>query len=169
MSIDVELAERFDLVAEKFQSEWQPRLPRIDVDNAAATGELSPRGYLRDALITAIRELVEKVFHVYVCSASDLGNGRLERAALWRRLTKTCACRYDNARTSVALDLRKQCQPFSGDFRIGQNIFYCGQLSFWKEQRVWLPVEQTFVKQFLRMNARTEDPNRGIDILSIIG
>jgi hypothetical protein len=65
--------------------------------------------------------------------------------------------------------LYEQRQPFCRNFRVGQNIFYRGQLSFWQEKRVWLPVEHAFVKQFLRMNAATEDPNRGIDILSIIG
>ena len=132
------------MVAEKFQSERQWRLPRVEIDNAAPDGELSPNGYLRDALITAGHELVEKVFHLYVCSASELGNSRLERAAVWRRLIETCARRDDDARAGT--DLYEQRQPFRGNFRVGQNIFYRRQLGFWQEKRVWLPVEQTFVK-----------------------
>ena len=72
-------------------------------------------------------------------------------------------------RGPVALDLHQQRQSFRGNFRVGQNIFYRGQLGFRQEKRVWLPVEQTFVKQFLRMNAGTEDPDRGIDSVSVIG
>jgi len=61
-------------------------------------------------------------------------------------LIQTCARRDDNTRTGAALDLRQQRQSFSRDFRIGQNIFYCDKLRFRQEKRVWLPVEQTFVK-----------------------
>jgi len=65
--------------------------------------------------------------------------------------------------------LQEQRQPFSCDFRIGQNIFNSSQLCFWKEQRVRLPIEQAFITDFLRVNAGTEDPNGGIGILPIIG
>ena len=71
-------------------------------------------------------------------------------------------------RAGVALDLQKQRQPFRCDFRIGQDIFDPGQLCFWQEQRIWLPVEQAFVKDFLRMNAGAEDPNCGISSLPLI-
>ncbi len=69
----------------------------------------------------------------------------------------------------VPLDLQKQRQSFSGDLRIGQNIFDSGQLGFWQEHRVWLPIKQAFIKYFLRMNAGGENPNRGIGSLPIIG
>ena len=72
----------------------------------------------------------------------------------------------DDARTGT--DLHEQRQPFRGNFRVGQNIFYRSELGFWQEKRVWLPVEQTVVKQFLRMNAGTEDPHRRIGSLPII-
>ena len=71
-------------------------------------------------------------------------------------------------RAGVALDLQKQRQPFRCDFRIGQDIFDPGQLCFWQEQRIGLPVEQAFVKDFLRMNAGAEDPNCGISSLPFI-
>ena len=41
LRIDIELAQRFDLVAEKFQAERQRRLQRIKIDNPAADSELS--------------------------------------------------------------------------------------------------------------------------------
>ncbi len=142
-------------------------MPRIDIDDAATDGELSPGGYLADALITAAPELVEKVFHLCVCAAPKLGDSRLERAAFWRSLIETCARRDDDLRTSLALDLHEQRQPFSRDFRIGQNIFDCRELGFRQEKRIWLPVQQTVVKQFLRMNAGAEHPDLGISSLSI--
>ena len=46
LRIDVELAQRFDLVAEKFQSKRQWRVPRIKIYNPAADSELSASGDL---------------------------------------------------------------------------------------------------------------------------
>jgi hypothetical protein len=66
-------------------------------------------------------------------------------------------------RTGLALDLRKQREPFSGNFWIGQNIFDGGKLGFRQEKRSWMPVEQALVNQFLRMNVGTEDPNCLVD------
>jgi hypothetical protein len=83
-------------------------------------------------------------------------------------LIETCACGHDNPRASVALDLQKQRQPFSCDFRIGQNIFNSCQLGFWEEERLLLPIEQAFIKHFLRMHARAEDPDCGMVRLSLI-
>ena len=76
LRVDIELAQRFDLVAEKFQAEWQRRLPRINIDIPAADGELSTRGDLRDTLVTAGRESFEKLFHLRGCSALELNNRR---------------------------------------------------------------------------------------------
>ena len=94
-------------------------MPRIEIDNAATDSELSPSSYLGDALITAGHELIEKLFHLCGCAASQLADGRLERAALWRGLIETCTRRDDDTRTTVALDLHQQRQSFSRDFRIG--------------------------------------------------
>ena len=142
-------------------------MPRIQIDNPAADSELSTRGDLCDAVITGGRESFEKLSHVRGCSAPELNNRRFKRAAPRRSLIETCACRDDDARAGVSLDLQKQRQPFSDDLRIGQNIFDSGQLGFWQEQRVRLPIEQTLVKYFLRMNAGGENPNRGIGSLPV--
>ena len=77
-------------------------------------------------------------------------------------------CRHDDAWAGAALDLQKQRQPFRCDFRIGQDIFDPGQLCFWQEERIWLPVQQAFVKHFLGMNAGAEDPNCGTSSLPFI-
>ena len=77
-------------------------------------------------------------------------------------------CRHDDAWAGATLNLQKQRQPFRCDFRIGQDIFEIGQLCFWQEERIWLPVEQAFVKHFLGMNAGAENPNCGISSLPFI-
>src|SRR5262249_39353548 len=46
LRIYVELAQRFDLIAKKFQAKRQGRVPRIKIDNAAADSELSTSGDL---------------------------------------------------------------------------------------------------------------------------
>jgi len=97
-----------------------------------------------------------------------LNNRRFKASAFRCSLIETCACRHDDPRAGVAFDLQKQRQPFRCDFRIGQDIFDPGQLCFWQEQRIGLPVEQAFVKEFLRMNARAEHPNCGISNLPFI-
>jgi hypothetical protein len=84
-------------------------------------------------------------------------------------LIETCTRRDDDTRTTVALDLHQQRQSFSRNFRIGQNVFYRDKLGFRQEKRVWPPVQQTLVKQFLRMNAGAEDPDRGISSVPVIG
>ena len=146
MTVDVELAQRFDLIAEKFQPERQWRVPRIDIDNAATHGELSPSGYLGDALITTAHQLFNKLFHLCCCAACELDNSRLQRAALWRTLIEAGARRDDNAGPAVTLDFCEQRQSFRCDFRIRQNVFDRRKLGLWKEKRIWLPVKQTFVK-----------------------
>jgi hypothetical protein len=60
--------------------------------------------------------------------------------------------------------LHEQREPFRCHFRVGQNIFNRSEFRFWQEKGIWLPIEQTFVKQFLRMNAGTKDPNRLVDL-----
>src|ERR1700736_5556446 len=65
LSVDVELEQRFNLVAKKFEAHRQRRLPRVNIDNSAANGELSAGGDLGDALITGIRKFFEDAFHRY--------------------------------------------------------------------------------------------------------
>src|SRR5215831_862186 len=160
LSVDVELAQRIDFIAEEFQTERQGCLPRIDIENAAANGELPSSRNLGNTLVTASRELVEKFIHVDVCAAPQLHGGRLERARTRGRLIETCPCGHDDTRAVGALEFHEQRQPFGRNLGIGQNIFNGGKLSFRKKKRVWLPVEQCFVKQLLRMNAGTEHPDR---------
>ena len=104
------------------------------------------------------------MFHVLVRPASKLDQSGLERTAPRCRLIETGA-RCDNQRgTQLALNFCEQCESFRRDFRIRQNIFDCGELRFRQEKRVWLPVEQTFIDQLLRMNARAEDPDRPVNL-----
>src|SRR5258705_9571662 len=112
------LAQLFDLVAEKSEAEGQRRLPRIKIDNPAADSELSTSGDLRDAFITTGRESFEKLFHPGGRSASELNNRRFKASAFRRSLIETCACRHDDPRAGVAFDLQKQRQPFRCYFRI---------------------------------------------------
>src|ERR1043166_1108845 len=69
LRVDVEFAERFDIVAEEFHTHRQRRLPGIEIDNAAADGELSARRDLRDALITRAAQFIEQLLHRRACAA----------------------------------------------------------------------------------------------------
>ena len=126
-------------------------------------GELPSRRDLGDALVTAARKLFEKIFHLCSCAPAELNNSRLKRIAFRRCLIETRACCHDDSRPGIALDLQEQRQPFGGDFWIWQNIFDACQLGFREEQRARLPVEQAFIKCFLRVNAGAEDPHRGVE------
>ena len=66
-------------------------------------------------------------------------------------------------RPGFALERCEQCKAFRGDFRIGQNVFNGGEFRFGKKLRGGMPIEQTFVKQFLRPNIWTKNPNRFVD------
>src|SRR2546421_10188068 len=66
--------------------------------------------------------------------------------------------------SAFARDARQQREPFCRDLRIRQNIFDRGELCFRKKERVWVPVEQTFVEQFLRTHARTNNPKRARNV-----
>ena len=137
-------------------------MPRIEIDNAAADGELPPRSDLSDTLVTAAHELFNQTFHVRVFSAPKTGDSGFKRAAFRSGLIETCSRCDDDARTGPALDLHEQRQPFGCNFRVGQHIFDGCKLGFRQKQRIRLPIQQTFVNQFLRMNVGTEDPNRGV-------
>ena len=61
-------------------------------------------------------------------------------------------------RPFAALDAVQKRETFRADFGIGKNILDGGEFGLGQEERVGQPVEQTFVKQFLRANIRAEDP-----------
>ena len=54
LRIEIELAQRFDFVAEKFRAHRQLRLPGKQIENSAAHGELAARRDLRDALVAGV-------------------------------------------------------------------------------------------------------------------
>jgi len=60
--------------------------------------------------------------------------------------------------------LREQRKPFSRDFGVWQNILDRSEFRFGQKKRVRLPVKQTFIEQFLGMDAGTKDPNRVFDL-----
>ncbi len=162
MSIDVELTKGFDLISEEFHPDWHWSLPRIKIDNAATDGELAPGGDLGDAFVASAYESFKHAFHLQRDTALKFGDGRFQRVMIRRSLIETRACCHDDVLAGFPPDFHEDCQSFSGNFRIGQNIFGCCKLCFREEKRIRLPVEQTFVEQFLRMNAGAKDPNRGI-------
>src|SRR4051794_36308282 len=61
-------------------------------------------------------------------------------------------------RAFLALDAGQERKPFCRDLRIRQDVFDRCDFRFGEKERVWRPVQQSFVKQLLRSNARTEDP-----------
>ncbi len=164
MSIDIELAQGFDFIAKEFNPHRQRRLPRVKIDNPPANGEVTARRYLRNALVTGVSELLKNAFHLLRSSASKLNGSGGESARFGRGLIEAGAGRDDNVRPRIALDQRKQRETFGRDFRVRQNVFDRGEFCFRQEKRVGTPVEQTFVQQFLRVNARAEDPNRLVDL-----
>ena len=93
-----------------------------------------------------------------------MNDSRLQSAAFRRCLIETGARCNNQLPTGLALDLHEQREPFRCHFRVGQNIFNRSKFRFRQEERVRLPIEQTLVKQFLRMNAGTEDPNRVVSL-----
>src|SRR4029453_2205549 len=112
LSIDIEFAQRIDFIAKKFQSHRKWRLPRIEIDNASTDGEVPACRDLSNALVTSGHELFDEMFHLRVRSASKLRDCGLEDIAPWRGLIETCTRCDDQMRTGLALDLRKQREPF---------------------------------------------------------
>jgi hypothetical protein len=117
-----------------------------------------------DAFITGAPESFEKTLHFLVRPAPKANDRRLKRAALRRSLIETFARCHNQVRTGLALGLHEQHEPFRCDFWIGQNIFNRSEFRFRQEKRIWLPIQQTFVEHFLRMNAGTKNPNRLADL-----
>ena len=125
---------------------------------------MSARRDLGNAVIAGADEPLENALHLLVGTSLKLNNRGLECAAPWRSMVETLA-RCDNEMwTALARDLCQQREPFRRDFRVGQDIFNRSEFRFRKEKRGRIPVEQALVKQFLRMNTGTEDPNRLIDL-----
>ena len=164
MTVDIELTQRFNLVAKKFQARWERCLPRIKIDNSAADCELSARCDLSYAFITGPGELFEDAFHLLICPASKLNEGGLECAASWSSLIEAGAGGDDQLRRLLALKLREQRKPFSRDLGVWQDIFDRSEFHLRQKKRVRLPVKQTFIEQFLGMDAGTKDPNRVFDL-----
>src|SRR4029078_13584886 len=146
MRIDVELAKGVDLISEEFRSKRHWGLPRIKINNAATDGELTPSGDLGDALIATANKSFKQTFHLQRRPALKLGDCRFQRPALRRSLIETRPCCDDDASAGSAPDFQKDCEAFRSNFRIRQNILRRCKLSFRKEKRVRLPVEQTFVE-----------------------
>ena len=105
-----------------------------------------------------------EVFHLLICPASKVNEGGLEGVASGSSLIEAGAGGDDQPRRLLALKLREQGKPFSRDFGVGQNIFDRSEFRFRKKERVRLPVKQTFIEQFLGMDAGTKDPNRVFDL-----
>ena len=83
---------------------------------------------------------------------------------VWARDFETRACRDDHVRAAFAFERGQKREALRRDFRVGQNIFDGCKFGFGQKLRVRMPVEQSFVKQFLRANARAKDPYRFIEL-----
>src|SRR5437762_4420449 len=71
LHVDIELAQGFDFVAAKFDSHRQCRLPGINIDNAAADGEMATDRGLNNALITGADKFFEEGVHLVRLTASQ--------------------------------------------------------------------------------------------------
>ena len=160
LGIDVELAERLDVVAEIFDADRPRGLPRKDIDDAAADGELSARRDLADAFVIGAHERFDRALEWRFFPASQAEDRGVQRRRIRRGLVERRAGGDDEVRTFLALKAVEQREPFRRDLRIRQDIFDGGELGFRKEERVGLPVQQTFVKQFLGSDTRAKDPER---------
>ena len=158
LRIEIELAQRFDFVAEKFRAHRQLRLPGKEIENPAAHGELAARRHLRDAFVAGVGQRLEQCVHRLVRAAFDPQRGRLQRAQLRRRLIEAGARGDDEMRSGFARNSAEQREAFRGDFRIGQNVFDRGEFRFREKERVGHPVQKTLVENLLRANRRADDP-----------
>src|SRR5438067_2444880 len=160
LGIDVEFTERFDVVAEIFDADRSRRLPRKNVENAAADGELSAGRYLGDAFIAGRDKRFNRAFERRLFASAQSEDSGIQRRRIWRRLIERGASRDNEVRPFLALDPIKEREPFRRDLGIGQNIFDGRQFRFRKKERVRLPVQQTFVEQFLGADIRAQHPKR---------
>ena len=96
LRIEIELAERFNFVAEKFRAHWQLCLPREKIENAAAHRELSARRHLCHTLVTCAGQGLNHAFHGLLRALSQRQRRRLQRTTLGRRLFKTGARCHDH-------------------------------------------------------------------------
>ena len=93
-----------------------------------------------------------------LCRDEASGPRSSSAAGFGRRLTKRRARGNDHVRAFFALNSVQKREPFRRNFLIGQNVFDGGELCFGQKERVGQPVEQTLVKQFLRSDIWTQDP-----------
>ncbi|PYJ25610.1 MAG: hypothetical protein DME91_03010 [Verrucomicrobia bacterium] len=109
-------------------------------------------------------QLFEKILHIFGDPPAKLNKGGLECTVLRRGLVEACARCNNEKGDRRSLDLRKQCEPFRGDFRIRQNVVDRGKFSFRQEMRGRMPIQQAFMEQFLGMNAGTKNPKCLVDM-----
>ena len=160
LRVDVEFAQRFNVITEKLRANRPLGLPGKQIENSAANGELAARGDLRDPFVTGRDECFNRPFHGLALPATKRQDRRVQGGRIRRRLTQGRAGGDDYVRTFLALNPVEQREPFRRDFRIGQNVFDGGELGLRQEERVRKPVEQAFVKQLLRPDIWTQDPER---------
>src|SRR5206468_4540847 len=120
--------------------------------------------YLGNAFVPRAGELLENALHLFVGTSLKVNDRGLECAASGRSLVETWSRCDDEMWTGLTLDFRKERKPFRPDFRVGQDIFNRSEFRFRKKERGRMPVEQALVKQFLRMNAGTKNPNCLVDL-----
>ena len=86
LRIDVELPQRFDFVAEEFQAHGKLRLPRKEIEDSAANGELPARRDLRDAVVAGLVEQSDETFHRFASATFQRKDGRVQRGCFRRGL-----------------------------------------------------------------------------------
>src|SRR5207253_3907741 len=104
LCIDVELAERFDVITEKLRAYGTQRLPGKQIENSTAHRELPARRHLRDTLVAGGHERFDRAFHRFIRAAAQRQGCRAQRGWLRRHLVERGARRDDEMRTFLALD-----------------------------------------------------------------
>ena len=158
LRVDVEFAQRFHIISEKLGANRTLGLPGKQIEDPAANGELSAGGDLRRAFVTRGDERFDHPFHRLLFAATQRQDRGIQDRRSGRRLIKRRARGNDHVRAFFALSPVQESEPFRRDIRIGQNIFHGGEFRFRQKERAGQPIEQTLVKQFLRSNIRTQDP-----------
>ena len=95
LRIDVEFAERLDIVSEIFDTDRARRLPGKQIDDAAADGELAARRDLRGAVVTGGDQRFDRPLERMLFAPPQNENGSIKRGWLRRRLIK-CRAGGDN-------------------------------------------------------------------------
>ena len=74
LRVDVEFTQRFDVITEKLHPNRPLSLPRKQIENPAADGELAARRDLRDAFVTGSNECFDRALHGLVFAATKRQN-----------------------------------------------------------------------------------------------